>query len=156
MKKEEEDRIVSLKFFFLLYLMFFFFSSLCIFERDRGSVNEAGSEREGRRERESQAGSMPPAESDAGLRLMKLWDHDLSQNQESEAYLTEPPRHPSSFFLNVYSFSERHRDRDRVRAGERQRERETHTQNLKEALGSELSAQSLTVGLKHKNRSIVT
>ena len=45
-------------------------------------------------------------------------------------------------FFNVYSFL---RDRrDRVQAGEGQRERET--QNLKEAPGSELSAQSLMWG----------
>ena len=39
---------------------------------------------------------------------------------------------------------ERERERERARAGERQRERET--QNLKQTLGSELSAQSLMRG----------
>ena len=41
---------------------------------------------------------------------------------------------------------ERERERDRARAEEEQRERET--QNPKQAPGSELSAQSLTWGLK--------
>ena len=45
------------------------------------------------------------------------------------------------FFFNVYSFL---RDRDRAQVGEGQRERET--QNLKQAPGSELSAQNLTWG----------
>ena len=40
--------------------------------------------------------------------------------------------------------SERQTERDRVRAGEGQRERDTHTQNPKQAPGSELSAQSST------------
>ena len=47
-------------------------------------------------------------------------------------------------FFNVYLFL-RERERDRARAGEgAERERERETQNLKQALGSELSAQSLT------------
>ena len=48
-------------------------------------------------------------------------------------------------FLNVYSFFERERERDRARVGEGQDERETQT--LKQAPGSELSAQSPTQGL---------
>ena len=42
------------------------------------------------------------AEPDVGLKLMKLRDHDLSRNQELNASLTEPPRHPgeSSLFSN--------------------------------------------------------
>ena len=48
-------------------------------------------------------------------------------------------------FLNVYLFlRERDRDRDRAGVGKGQRERET--QNLKQAAGSELSAQSPTRG----------
>lgn len=42
------------------------------------------------------------------------------------------------FLMFIYFFRER--ERDRVRAGEGQRE--THTQNLKQAPGSELSLQS--------------
>ena len=87
----------------------------------------------------------------------ELWDHDLSWNQESDAQLTKPPRRPRLslvlmtltvlktirffFFFNVCLFVRR----DRVQAGEGQRERET--QNLKQAPGSELSAQSPTRGL---------
>ena len=49
---------------------------------------------------------------------------------------------------------ERERERVRVQAQEGQRERET--QNLKQALGSELSAQSLTRGSKPLNCEIMT
>ena len=48
-------------------------------------------------------------------------------------------------FFNVYLFlRERERERERERAGEGQRQMET--QNLKQAPGSELSAQRLTWG----------
>ena len=29
------------------------------------------------------------------------WEHDLSQNQESNAQQTEPPRHPGPLHLNI-------------------------------------------------------
>jgi len=45
------------------------------------------------RERESQADSPLSAEPNSGLSLRTL-GHDLSQNQESDAQPTEPPRHP--------------------------------------------------------------
>ena len=45
-------------------------------------------------------------------------------------------------------------ERDRAWVGEGQRERET--QNLKQAPGSELSAQSPTLGLELPNREIMT
>ena len=49
------------------------------------------------------------------------------------------------YFLNFYFFlTERERDRDRAWVGEGQRKRET--QNLKQAPGSKLSAQSPTRG----------
>ena len=61
-----------------------------------------------------------------------------------------PPKHPLkrgclcvTFFFKICLFL-RERERDRARAGEGQRERET--QNLKQASGSEPSAQSLTRG----------
>ena len=47
-------------------------------------------------------------------------------------------------FFNVYSFL---RERDRQNASGGEAERERHTQNPKQALGSELSAQNLTQGL---------
>ena len=46
----------------------------------------------------------------------------------------------------------RERERDRVQVGEGQREGERETQNLKQAPGSELSAQSLTRDSNSKNR----
>ena len=33
-------------------------------------------------------------EADAGLKFTNSWDHDMSLNQESDAYLIEPPRCP--------------------------------------------------------------
>ena len=55
----------------------------------------------------------------------------------------------SFFFLNIYLLfiSERETDRDRDRDREREREREREMENLKQALGSERSAQSLMRGL---------
>ena len=61
-----------------LSLSFFFLSLFTNFERDRDTVNRGKTERE-RREKESQAGSALSA----GLKLRKLWDHDLSWNQGS-------------------------------------------------------------------------
>ena len=55
-------------------------------------------------------------------------------------------------YFNVY-FLERERERETVWAGEGQRERETL--NLKQALGSELSAQSPLAGLEPRNRKIM-
>ena len=52
--------------------------------------------------------------------------------------------------FNVYLFifeRERERARERAQAGKGQRERERETQHLKQAPGSELSAQSLKLGL---------
>ena len=54
-------------------------------------------------------------------------------------------------FIHV---GDRKRERQSKGGGEGQRERET--QNLQQAPGSELSAQSPTQGLKFANREIVT
>ena len=56
------------------------------------------------------------------------------------------------YFLKCLLIFERERERDRAPAGEgqREREREKETQNLKQAPGSELSAQSLTQGLNSR------
>ena len=37
-----------------------------------------------------------------GARTHEAWDHDLSQNQKSDAQLTEPPRDPYSIVFNGY------------------------------------------------------
>ena len=51
----------------------------------------------------------------------------------------------------------RERERERERAStSREEQRERETQNQKQAPGSELSAQSRTVGLKPMNREIMT
>ena len=50
-------------------------------------------EKERRRERESQAASVEPN------RGLDLWDHDISQNQGSDAQLNEPSRCPQINFL---------------------------------------------------------
>ena len=44
-------------------------------------------------------GTPSNTEPKAELELMKLGDHDLSQNQELDAQLTESSRHPKSLFL---------------------------------------------------------
>ena len=36
-------------------------------------------------------------EPNEGLELVKLRDHDLSQNQESDTYPTEPPKRPHKY-----------------------------------------------------------
>ena len=65
---------------------FYFFNFLCIyFERDRDGASGAGAERKG--ERESQTGSTLGTEPNTGL---KPQDGDLSQNRESDAYLSHP------------------------------------------------------------------
>ena len=53
--------------------------------------------RETKREadRESQAGSTLLVQSPTWGSISQTWDHDLSQNQEPDAQLTEPPRRPS-------------------------------------------------------------
>lgn len=43
---------------------------------------------------------MPNTEPDVGLHLTTL-DHELSQNQETDAYPTEPPRSSSGKYLRV-------------------------------------------------------
>ena len=53
------------------------------------SASRGQTERDGESESQSQADSTEPNE---GFEPMKLWDHDLSRNQESVAYLAEPPR----------------------------------------------------------------
>ena len=58
--------------------------------------------REEQKEREAKIPSRlhtVSSEPDAGLKPMKLRDHDLSQNQELDTQLTEPRRHPSPFLV---------------------------------------------------------
>ena len=65
-------------------------------ERDRDSMSVGGAEREGERENLKES---PHRQHGAwlGFKLMKLWDPNLSQNQESDAQ----PSHPGApnFFL---------------------------------------------------------
>ena len=121
------------------FYLFFFFLKCIYFER-----MWAG---EGHRE-----GDKNPKQAPHSVRSLtwgsipRRWDHDLSWDQESVAQPTEPPRGPVLFlsfffliFFNVYLFL-------RQRQHERGRVRERETQNLKQAPGSELSAQSLMRG----------
>ena len=70
-----------------------------------------------------------------GTRTHRPWDHDLSWSPTLN-WLSHPGAPSLCDFLKIYLFWQRER------VGEGQRERET--QNLKQAPGSELSAQSLT------------
>ena len=61
-----------------------------------------GRGRERERERERLIPKQAPhcqCRAHCGARTHELWDHDLSWNQESDAYPTEPPRCPASWFL---------------------------------------------------------
>lgn len=63
---------------------------------------------EGNRGREPQADSPRSTEADSGGSISWLWDQNLSQNQESEAQPTEPPRHPDNtnqFLKNFISIT---------------------------------------------------
>ena len=75
----------------------YLFLKFIYFERDRDSASEGGRERW--RERIPSRLCTASTGPDAGLEPRKLRDRDLSQNQESGAQLTEPPRHPSSSIL---------------------------------------------------------
>ena len=59
------------------------------------------------RERESQAGSTLLAQSLNGALTHKPWDHDLGQNQESDAQPTELPTRPFSIFNNTNTSMQR-------------------------------------------------
>ena len=63
---------------------------------ERHRQHEQGGSRERGREGERISSRLCTAskEPNVGLELTKLWDHDLSRNQESDAQPTELPRHP--------------------------------------------------------------
>ena len=54
-------------------------------------------ERDRETENPKQAGSVLSAQSPAGAQSHEPRDHDLSQDQELDAYPTEPPRCPRCF-----------------------------------------------------------
>ena len=72
-------------------------------------------------------------------------DHDLSEEQESAAKMTEPPSQPCFFNFFLMVIFQEERERHRVWADEGA-ERETETQNTKQAPGSGLLAPSPTWG----------
>ena len=75
---------------------FFLFSR----EREREREREKASRREGQREREGIFKQAPHSvQSLTRGSIPQPWDRDLSQNQESEAQPTEPPRCPVLLFL---------------------------------------------------------
>ena len=71
---------------------FFFFLSLFIL-RESESVSGGGAEREGKREN-PKWGLHCPCGARCGAPSHKPRDRELSRSQESDARLTEPPRHP--------------------------------------------------------------
>ena len=66
-------------------------------ERNYMHMSRTGTGREGDR---GSKGSMLTVDSQCGAWTHKLWDHDLSWNQESNAQPTEPPRGPILSFFN--------------------------------------------------------
>ena len=63
-------------------------------ERERENASEGGAG-----EREAESPKQAPhcqCRAQHGARSQKPWNRDLSQNQESDAQVTEPPRHPSN------------------------------------------------------------
>ena len=91
---------------------------------------------EGQRGRENLKQAPCPVQSPTWGSFPALWDHDLSQNQESDAHLTEPPGAPSGIFLFFFFLQktfqflfifERERQTERE-WGEGQRERETESE----------------------------
>ena len=80
-----------------------YFLQFYLFERKREHMGYRGSEGEGESQADRHPHLDPSVEPLAGLNLTTLrlwpWDHDLSWNQESDAELTEPPRHPKLSLL---------------------------------------------------------
>ena len=62
----------------------FIFNNFIYFERAREHTSKGGGSESIERQRKSQEDSILSVEPDVGLNLM-TWDHDPSQNQESEA-----------------------------------------------------------------------
>ena len=61
---------------------------------------EHASKDEGQRERrENVKQALHSAQRSRQGSIPRRWDHDLSQNQESDAQLTEPPGHPKYFIF---------------------------------------------------------
>jgi len=77
-----------------LWVFFFFLGFMCLFERERAHTHRGRG-----RGRESSSGL--PAEHGAhqGTGSHGPWDCDLSENQELDAWLAEPPRCPSQFYI---------------------------------------------------------
>ena len=78
-----------------------FFKCLFIFERRRDTECEQRRGRKRGRHRIPSKLHTISAELNVGLEL-KSRDHALSQNQESDALPTEPPRRPISVFLYIF------------------------------------------------------
>ena len=63
--------------------------------------HEQGRARGRERKRENLKQALCSAQSPMRGSIPQPWDHDLSQNQESDAQLTEPPRHPKICFFFI-------------------------------------------------------
>ena len=99
-------------------------------ERERAGTYMCASVR--KEQKGSQAGSLHCQHGDqCGAWTHKPWDHDLSWNQELDAYLTEPPRCPTSDqslkkkkLMLILFLRKRERERERERKREQGRGRE--------------------------------
>ena len=63
-------------------------------ESERGREHSGNGQREKRRENLGQ--TLPGKHKAQDRAWPQDWDHDVSQNQESDAQPTEPPRHPKN------------------------------------------------------------
>ena len=96
-------RLFSFLFFLGMYVCMYLCMYVCIYwEGERECVQEEG--REIGRER-IPAGSMESMCTPCGAQTHKPWDHDPSQNQESDAQPTEPLRCPLIFLENAFHFN---------------------------------------------------
>ena len=80
----QEKRVLIFKCFFLFFFNFFIKNYFWLFLRESETVWVGECQRERGRERIPSRLCTTSTEPDVGLRPRKPWDHDLSQNQESD------------------------------------------------------------------------
>ena len=102
---------LTFSIFLCLCISFFlFFKFVYLFVLIAGAV-EGQRERERERERQTDGEREDPKQALCcqfgawcGDRSHKLWDHNLSWNQESDIQLVEPPRHPYFSFISCFKW----------------------------------------------------
>ena len=120
-------------------LFFFsrFFFLMFIFERKTAQTGEGQREGETQNPKQAPGSKLSAQEPDAGLEPTNCEIMTWAEVGRSTDWATQAP---PKFFKNVYLFlRERERERDKQGKG-----RERETQNLKQAPGSQVSAQNLT------------